>query len=354
MHYFVMAGIDYENSSVEIREKVNFTASAVKRAYEKIKAEGILKEAVILSTCNRSEIYAVIDDSKNHGYIKKFYSSFFGIASEEIEDNIVCRNGLEAIQHLFEVTNGFKSMVLGEDQILGQVKSAYQQALSNNSGGKLINKLFLSAITNAKKVKTKTGISNRAVSVSSIGIKLLTKHFGSLKGKCALIVGLGKMSKLAIDYLLSEGIEKIIITNRTKKKAIDFKCYSPNIDYIDFEERYSVIKNIDIIISSTSAPHFVIHNSEFIKNYYGKPICILDLAVPRDVEPEISKIDGVTLYVIDNLKKIAEENEEKKVAAYKIGMVMLQEDIDKFIDWLNKEHIEAELGNRKADKLVNF
>ena len=351
MSYLIMAGIDYENSNLETREKVSFTHSAIKRAYEKIKCEGKLKETVIVSTCNRSEIYGISEVNKGEEYLKNFYSSFFNIDSDEAEKNIVLRTGFQVIYHLFQVTNGFKSMVLGEDQILGQVKDAYKQALINKSSGKILNRLFLNSITDAKKVKTQTVLTNTSVSVSAIGIKLIHSHFKSLKGKKALVVGLGKMSKLAIQYLLAEGISKIYVTNRTRKKILDVENMAENIEGIDFKCKEKAFKDVDIIVSCTSAPHFVIHKDEFVNNYNGGPMCILDLALPRDVEPQIEKIENVTLYVIDDIKTIADKNAKKKIVEYEKGMEFVKEDVIKYIHWLNNEAIEL-TGCNNVTKLV--
>jgi len=340
MKYLTMAGIDYENSIIGVREKVSFTPSAIKRAFEKIKAEGVLKEAVIISTCNRSEIYCISEEENGEEYLKNFYSSFFKIDPKETQDNVVCRSGFEAMYHLFQVTNGFKSMVLGEDQILGQVKDAYKQALLNKSSGKILNRLFLNSITDAKRVKTATSLTNTSVSVSAIGIKLIHEHIKSFKGKKALIIGLGKMSKLALQYLLSEEIEKIYVTNRTRTKILDVESVGNNIEGIDFKDKHRVFKDVDIIISCTSAPHFVIHKDEFCENYNGKTLCMLDLALPRDIEPQIGQIEGVTLYVIDDIKRIAEKNAQKRVVEYSKGMEIVKEDVIKYIDWINNEGIE--------------
>lgn len=340
MKYLAMAGIDYENSALEVREKVSFTKSAIKRAFEKIKVEGILEEVVIISTCNRSEIYCISEEASEEEYLRNFYSSFFKIDKKEAEDNIVCRKGFDAIYHLFQVANGFKSMVLGEDQILGQVKDAYSEALLNKGSGKILNRLFLNAITDAKKVKTTTSLTNTSISVSAIGIKLIHECIKSFKGKKALVVGLGKMSKLSLQYLLSEGIEKIYVTNRTKTKILDAESIADNIEGIDFKDKHKVFRDVDIIISCTSAPHFVIHKDEFQRNCNEKKLCMLDLALPRDIEPEIGKIKGVTLYVIDDIKKIAQKNEQRRLVEYNKGMELVKEDVIKYIDWINHEGIE--------------
>lgn len=334
-----MAGIDYKHSNVELREKVYFTSSSIERAYDKIKSQGMFLESVILSTCNRSEIYAIVENKNERECIYDFYSLFFNIDINEISNHMVYREGNQVIQHLFEVANGFQSMVFGEDQILGQVKDAYNLALSNKSSGKILNRLFLNAITNAKKIRTVTGISKNSTSISSIGVKLISKHLGDLSNKKALVVGLGKMSKLAIEYLLYENIESIYVTNRTKSKVVDFQNMFPSVKGIDFKDRHEAIEDVDILISCTSAPHFVIHKQEFLSKYTGNSFCILDLSLPRDVEPEIADIEGVSLYVIDHIEKIAKENEEKRMEALEEGRMIIKEDIDKYIDWIKKNDI---------------
>lgn len=341
MKYLTLVGIDYENSSLAIREKVSFKPSDIKKAYEKIKKDGILSEAVIISTCNRSEIYGVAEVEEGVEYTKAFYSDFFNIDPVIIEKNLVCRKNFDVIYHLFQVANGFKSMVLGEDQILGQVKNAYNEALSNGATSKTLNKLFLNAITNAKRVKTATSLTNTPISVSSIGIKLIHEHVKSFKGKKALVIGLGKMSKLALQYLLSEGTEKIYVTNRTRTKILDVEGISDKIQGVDFKEKHKAIKEVDIIISSTSAPHFVLHKEEVLKNIVGD-ICMLDLAVPRDIEPSIKDIKGVTLYVIDDIKKISKRNEQKRLVEYNKGMKLVKEDVIKFIAWLDKANLQLQ------------
>lgn len=342
MKYLVMAGIDYEHSTLQVREKAAFTESKIKNAFNIIKQDGILNEAVIVSTCNRSEIYAVSEKLGANKYIKDFCESFFNMESSEIKDNLVIRNGFDVVYHIFKVANGFKSMVLGEDQILGQVKEGYKNALINKASGKILNRLFLNAITNAKKVKTNTSLTNTSVSVSGIGVKLIKKHIKTLNGKRALLIGIGKMSRLNIKYLLSEGIDKIYITNRTRKKILDLEENSDKICGLDFEDRYKYINDVDVIISCTSAPHFILHAEDFTKNYKGNPLCILDLAVPRDVEPQVGNVSGTALYVIDDIKKITEENEKIKHDEYNKGMKYLREDVLKYINWLEHDSIDID------------
>ena len=340
----IVIGFDYKHSPLEVREKVAFTSSGLKKAYEKIKNDAKIKETIILSTCNRSEIYAYANDAERGiEYLKAFYADFFNISSKELQKNIRIRWGFKAVNHIFEVASGFKSMIIGEDQILGQVKDAYKKAIEHKSSAKVLNRLFLDSITTAKKLKTLTGISNNSISVSSIGIKLIEKEIGKLSGKKALIIGLGEMSKIAVKNLLEKNLEKIYLTNRTSKKILDLGDESQMIEGIDFKDRYMFINKVDIIISSTAAPHFVLHKDEFLKHYRNQPLCILDLAIPRDVDPLLKDVLGIKIFKIDDIESIAQENYEKRLLAREYGKKIISEDIKNYFCWLKKSIIRLKL-----------
>lgn len=337
----VMIGFDYNKTPINIREKVSFTPKSVEKAYELLKINSNVKESIILSTCNRSEIYTVLEFGiDNANCLKNFYSEFFGIDKHLLNEYIEVRQSEDLVKHIFEVACGFKSLVIGEDQILGQVKDAYGLAIKWHSSGKILNKLFLNAITTAKKIKTATGISKNSLSISSIGVKLLEQKLEKLSDKKALIVGLGEMSKISIKNLLDKNIEKIFVTNRTSTKMKDFTCEFPDIVQVDFKDRYKFIKDVDIIISCTAAPHFVMHYDIFREYYTGKPIYILDLAVPRDVEPDIVALNkNITLYKLDDLIDISNENKEIRARIKEKSIFLLKHDLKSYIKWL--EEIDA-------------
>lgn len=333
-----MIGLDYKQSPVEIREKVSFSASNVERAYEKLKQDGIIKECIIISTCNRSELYAVLNNPEEDiNYLKSFYAKFFKISEKKLKDYLVLRTKENMVKHIFEVSCGFKSLVLGEDQVLGQVKESYKTAIKHKSSGKILNRLFLDSITTAKKIKTSTGISCNSLSISAIGVKLIEQKLGNLQGKSALIIGLGEMSKISIKNLLEKGTDKIYVTNRTTRKIIDFAKEFPQITQIDFKNRYNIIPQVDIIVSCTAAPHFVLHKEKFDEHYNDKPLCLLDLAVPRDIEPQIQDInENIKLYRLDDLDEIAKENIEKRLQVKEQSAFMLKHDMKKYIKWLEE------------------
>jgi len=333
-----MIGFDYKQSPVEVREKVSFTAKSIEKAYEEFNKNRKINESIIVSTCNRSEIYTILNDpEENIIYLKRFYANFFKLDESIIKDYLVIRTGENMIKHIFEVTCGFQSQILGEDQILGQIKEAYKNAVKLQSSGKFLNRLFLNSITTSKKIKTSTGISKNAISVSSIGVKLIEQKLGNLENKKALIVGLGDMSKISVKNLLNNNIGKVFITNRTSKKVTDFAKEFPGIVQIDFKNRYDVINDVDIIISCTSAPHFVINKDKFEEYYNNKPLCMLDLALPRDIDPNIQEISpNIKLYRLDDLNEIANDNIEKRLKAKEQSVFMLKQDIKNYIKWMEE------------------
>lgn len=330
MSKIVVASINFDNADLNIREKVHFTLKKKLECYDFIKANEILSEAIILSTCNRSEIYGVMEKNDKLQDFFKIFEIIFDLVPEEIEKNIELKEGDEAIKHIFEVAGGFKSMVIGEDQILGQVKDAYFEALEFKTSGKFLNKLFLSAITFGKKFRSCSGISDIPTSVSSIGVKLLKNKLKSLKGKKALVIGLGEMNKIIMKYLLNESMEKIYIANRTLR---EIDLFTDVVQMIPFEDRYKVIHEVDVIISCTSAPHFVIKSEEFNKNFKGKQMCILDLAVPRDIEPSLAKIPGVQIIVIDDLKELSNESLNERILLMNGCSEFMGDEMDKYYKW---------------------
>ena len=338
MSKIVVASINFDTSSLNIREKVHFTGKKKLACYDFIKENEILSETIILSTCNRSEIYGVIEDDDKLQDFFKIFETIFHLVPEEIEKNIEIKEGDEAIRHIFEVAGGFKSMVIGEDQILGQVKDAYFEALEIYSSGKYLNKLFLCAIAFGKKFRSCSGISNIPTSVGSIGVKLLKNKLKTLKGKKALVIGLGEMNKIIMKYLLNESMDKIYIANRTLRECDSF---TTEVELIAFEDRYKVMDQVDIIISCTSAPHFVIKDEEFNKNFKGKEMYILDLAMPRDIEPTIAENLGVEIIVIDDLKELSNESLKERVLLMEGCNELMENQLKKYYKSQDRSYIKS-------------
>ena len=324
-------GINHNLSPIGIREKVSFTDT------KKIEATNILldkdlREVVILSTCNRSEIYISCEEIEvGVDIVKNFYEEFFQL--NEVSLYLFSKKDNEAIEHLFNVTSGLDSLVIGEDQILGQVKGAHELAMKIGSSKKLFNKLFREAITTAKEVKTVTKISQQPLSISYIGIKLLKEKIKNLQNKNILIIGLGKMNLLTIKHLEEENVGTIYIANRSIEKFKEIQQLYNNIEYVEYKDRYNILKDnqIDIVISATSSPHLVIKKEEIIN--IKRSIYFMDLALPRDIDFKIKDMENMELYCIDDLKNIQSENDEIRVRLSKEAHKIIVNKINEFIEW---------------------
>lgn len=326
-----VVGVNHKLAPIEIREKVAFSEAKKIEATDYFLNNGI-SEVVILSTCNRSEIYFATQDLKLEeaiALVKNFYSEFFKI--ENIKPFLFELSGRFGIEHLYKVSAGLDSIVLGEDQILGQVSEAHLFSMEFGASKKLFNKLFREAVTTAKEIKQSTRISEIPLSISYIGVKYLKQQMGTLEGKKALIVGLGEMGKLAFRHLLEEGIEKVYMCNRNHDKVYDLSKEFPEIIPIDYKERYECLSSVDILMTATSSPHTVIKKSEI--NAKKPLLYMMDLALPRDIDPKVKELEGVKLYDIDDLTKISMENEQKRQELAKTAMFMIDEKIEEFINW---------------------
>ncbi|MBF8983576.1 glutamyl-tRNA reductase [Lutibacter sp. B2] len=333
----VVVGINHKKSPLEIREKVSFTKTDLDIAYMNLNQYEEIKETVILSTCNRSEITAFVSDMDTAVLIlKKFYSEFFHIDLNLLEKYFFVKTSDEAVKHIFKLAVGLDSLVLGEDQIIGQVRQAHMYALEKKCTGKVLNTLYREAITIAKRIKRETNISQNSLSISSIAVKFVEDMFKDLTNKKVLVIGVGEMSRIVIENLIYKGVTQIYVTNRTVGHAMDLSKRYKEIKVIEFKDRYTIVSKVDVIISSTSAPHYVL-KSEKMKKFYNteKKLCIVDIAVPRDIESEIGELENISLYELDELKKVSLENMESRMDAAKTAINIIIEECIKFENWYN-------------------
>ncbi|TDK61548.1 glutamyl-tRNA reductase [Bacillus salipaludis] len=336
MHILVI-GVNYKTAPVEIRERLTFNQSDLVDAMKKLNAKKSILENIILSTCNRTEIYAVVDQlHTGRYYIKEFLSEWFGLDQAEFSPYLFVYEEDGAVEHLFNVTCGLNSMVLGETQILGQVRTSFMLAQEENITGTVFNHLFKQAVTVAKRGHSETDIGANAVSVSYAAVELAKKIFGSLSGKHVLIFGAGKMGELAAQNLHGNGVKKVTVINRTFEKAQELATRFGG-EARGHEELQKALVEADILISSTGAKDFVITKpmmAKVVKARKGKPLFMVDIAVPRDLDPQIAELENVFLYDIDDLEGIVEANlQERKRAAEKI-MLMIEKEIVEFKQWL--------------------
>jgi len=336
--HILTVGLNYKTAPVEIRERLTFDPSQLGEAMSRLSGKKSILENVILSTCNRTEIYAVVDQiHTGRYYIKEFLSEWFNIPQQEFSPFLFVYEQDGAIDHLFNVACGLNSMVLGETQILGQVRSSFKEAQAKETTGTVFNQLFKQAITLAKRAHSETDISANAVSVSYAAVELAKKIFGSLNGKHVLILGAGKMGELAIQNLHGNGVSQVTVINRTFEKAKNLaERFSGQAKSLN--ELQCALMEADILISSTGAKDFVITKDmmECVERLRkGKPLFMVDIAVPRDLDPKLTELDNVFLYDIDDLEGIVEANlQERQKAAAKISL-MIEAEIVEFKQWLN-------------------
>ena len=329
-------GVNHNLAPISVREKVSFTDTRKIAAINSLLDKDI-NEIVILSTCNRSEIYIRASNIEDKiKIVEDFYEEYFN--ETNIKSYLFSKSGKQAINHLFEVTAGLDSIVLGEDQILGQVKDAHDFSMKLGSSKKVFNKLFREAVTTSKEFKNTTKISQQPLSISYIGVKLLKEKLGSLENKNALIVGFGKMSKLTMTHLKEEKVNTIYLANRSHGKYEDIGDDFKNVVPINYENRYEALKNVDIVVSATSSPHIVL-KAEKIPNL-DHEIYMMDIALPRDIDPNINEFENIYVYDIDDLKEIHDKNYTKRDELSIIGHKIINSKVDEFIEWLDSADID--------------
>ena len=328
-----VVGVNHNLAPINVRESVSFTDTKKIEAINMLLDRDI-NEVVILSTCNRSEIYIHAEniEEKVDGLVN-FYSEYFGV--KDIDKYLFKKTNLDAVKHLFDVTAGLDSIVLGEDQILGQVRDSHEFSMKLGATKKVFNKLFRDAVTTSKEIKTITKISQQPLSISYIGVKLLKEKIGSLEGKNVLIIGLGKMNLLTLNHLKEEDVKNIYIANRNIEKIKEIENKFDNIIPIKYSDRYKILEeeSIDIIVSATSSPHLVIKYDEMPK--LDKKVYIMDIALPRDVDTKLKEFDYVELYDIDDLKEIQDKNDIKRNELAQKAEKIIDEKINEFLEWLD-------------------
>jgi glutamyl-tRNA reductase len=307
--------INYRTTPLEFREKLSFSADEQKQAVKTIFQLEDVAECVLLSTCNRTEVYIyTTSEAFEIDLIQESLCRMKGLDIRKFKKYFNVFHGSKAVQHLFKVACGLDSMVLGEDQILGQVKNAHEIAINSGTSSSVLNTLFRDVITAAKKAKSQTGISKNPVSIGSLIIKMLMELYpDQFKDKCFLLIGTGKIGTVALKNLLDKDIKKVYVTNRTHGKVEDLSKIYKKIKVIDYQSRYSIMDQCDIIISATMSPHYTI-TRDLLEKAISKPKerVFIDLAVPRDIDTAIKDLPGVQYFSIDDLRVVAERNIDKR------------------------------------------
>ena len=327
---FQLIGVNHKTAPVEVRERLAIPESRLPEALKRLTRHPGVDEGLILSTCNRVELLA---RTKNGGAdLRAFLGDYFQMDRAAFEPHLYEFREKDAVRHLFRVTSSLDSMVIGEAQILGQVKEAYATARAVGAVQTQLDQLLTRAFAVAKRVRTETAVGSSAVSVASVAVELAKKIFGSLQGKQVYLVGAGKMSELAARHLLAHGAASIFVANRTYDRAIRL-ANEFNGQAIEFNRLYETCDRADIVITSTGAPHAIFrreHGELFLSRRKNRPMFFIDIAVPRDVDPEMNKLDGIFVYDIDDLQQaVASHVADREKEAERADQIITSE-VDKF------------------------
>lgn len=310
MNIFV-SGVNYRTTPLPVREKLSFDSDRQQYLLKSIRKIHSVSECAMLSTCNRTEVY-VHSAKENFDFeaVEEILCQAGNSDLYDLKKYFYFYNGTKAVRHLFKVASGLDSMVLGEDQILGQIKHSYSLSRTAKTSSGVLNTLFREAITTAKKVKTSTGLSKNPLSIGSLSVKVISDAFeGRLENKNVLMIGTGEIGILTLKHLSSKPVGKIYVTNRTHAKADSLANEYENVIAVDYNHRYEIMDDCDIIISSTSSPHYTITRDVFERSLKSDKLrVVIDLAVPRDIDSNIKEIKNVQYLNIDDLKPLIDKN----------------------------------------------
>ncbi len=332
-----LIGCNHRTAPVELRERVAFTPEQAVRAANELCRMGVIEEAVVVSTCNRSELYGVTSEEGESApsVMVSYFTDFHKLSPDELNGRLYRHAGPEAVRHLFRVASGIDSMLLGEAEILGQVREAYNRALENGSTGPVLNRLFQGALEVGKRVRSETEIGARPMSVALAGVKLAERVFGELKGHSALIVGAGAVAEQVVEHLRLRGIGELRVVNRSLARAEELarRVGGQTGDWSNFE---SLLDQPDIIVTSVSGSEHVLTRKlleRAMAARSGRALFVIDLGVPRNVDPDAEGLYNVYLFNIDHLGEIVEQNKRSREAELPRVETIVDEHVTKFLAW---------------------
>jgi len=328
----VCLGLNHETAPVEVRERFALSEKALDREVVSLLEAKDVEEGVVLSTCNRTEYYAVVNGGSGVAELESWVCGQreFDGAREGIFYFYEAR---EAAEHLCRVASGMNSMVLGETEIFGQVKKAYQRSLDGKATKGVLNRLFQRTFSVGKRVRNQTGIQEGATSVAGASVELAEKVFGRLKGSTVMVIGAGEMSRQTAQALQSRGASSVMVTNRSYDKAVEL-AESIGGHAVHFDSWETDLKDVDVVIAATGAPHFVVkpgHVEAVRRKRKFRPLIMVDIAVPRDIDPEVGEIEEVYLYDIDTLQEMANEARKRREKQLMLCEEIIREEIDKAV-----------------------
>jgi glutamyl-tRNA reductase len=329
-------GASHRTAPVELRERLDFSSRGLDSAVKALAERGTAAEAVVVSTCNRAELYVACDEpGRVTDELVRFISDFHHLSADHVRPHLYAHIDHDVARHLFRVSSGLDSMVVGEPQILGQIKEAFGVAASLHSSGPLLNKLFHWAFGVGKRVRSETALAEGAVSVSFAAVSLARKIFGKLQGCRVLVVGAGEMGKLTAMHLKAQGAASIVITSRTRANAEQL-AEDVGAHVVDWDDWTQVLSESDIVITGTGAAKPILSKAQVkaaVPSNRTRPLFLIDIAVPRDVDPAASEIEQVFLYNIDDLQAIVRENLQKRGSEVVHAEQIIEEEVRKFMTW---------------------
>jgi glutamyl-tRNA reductase len=334
----VVVGLSHKTANVEIREKLAFSPTQMEKPLSALLALDGITEGVIVSTCNRVEIYVTTRDiAGGIARVKRFLADYHNFPIETLEQHIYAIHGEDAIRHVFRVASSLDSMVVGEPQILGQIKTSYGYAAEYRSSGIILNRFLHKAFSVAKRVRTETKIASSAVSVAFAAVELAKKIFNDLSDKTVMLIGAGEMCELAAKHFLNSGVRGLMVTNRTFERA---EKLADEFDgkAVRFEDLFDQLHKADIILSSTGAPHTIIGAGDLeavMRSRRQKPMFFIDIAIPRDIDPAVNDVENVYLFTVDDLQEVVASNLQQRSEEAKKAEDIVNEEIGQFFKWLS-------------------
>ena len=333
----VLVGLNHRTAPVEVRERVSFTAEQARRAAEELRARGILEETLVLSTCNRSEVYGVPPESSHECAqgLSTFLSEFHSVRADILSVSLYHHYDHEVVRHLFRVAAGLDSMLLGEAEILGQVREAYRSAHENGATGPVLNRLFQGALEVGKRVRTETELGTRPMSVASAGVKLAERIFGKLGERSALVLGAGTISEQVVSQLRDRGIGHLHVMNRSRDRAEELaKRFGAKV--VGWTEWDAALQTPDVVVSSVAAEETILRR-EIVERAMAargnRALFLMDLGVPRNIDAGVAELYNVYLYNTDDLSEIVEQNRKARESEIPRAQSIVDDHVTKFLSW---------------------
>ncbi len=334
-----VAGMNHRSAPIEVRERVAFSPCAGRDFVRRLKEAGVVSEAVLISTCNRTELYAVVEDESARDRILDGISGEQSIDRETLEEATYWLTDAEAVRHLYRVASSLDSMVVGESQILGQVRDAYRGATEERTTGQLLNRLFHTSLRIGKRVRAETGVGDSSISVPHVAVKLAEDVFGTLDGRRALVLGAGEMSELVVKHLKDKGVEDLRIANRTAERAVRL-AERVGGRAVAFDELSDELPGVDVVVSSTGSGDWVVNRDLVEKALEGRnePLFFIDIAVPRDIDPAVQALERAYVYDMDDLQSVVDHNVEGRDEAALKGETLIGPAVVAYTSWLSTRH----------------